>query len=354
MTHTPVTYELVAVARTPKPSGPPTLTEIAPLVAPTITWAQELTGPGYIAFSCSAEKMSEDIRFRLRDLVANPTEVWLYRNSVLVMQAYVATYQLQNQTLSVTAPGLLGYLRYMMVEDDQVFSGVDQHTIATDLIDYYQGLEYGHYGIDTGAVSASGVTRDRTYLASEQHNIEQRIRELAKAANGFDVTMDYGNRQLILTSPQVGADLTNAVVLDGRNITDASSSVSVAPGDIASDALGVGGDGQVVLTDHKENALLRETWGRATVGASFDGVTSQTTLEQHTTGLLDARAAMLFAPGPGLVPVVGANVPDFDIGDTVQYEYDAGLGLKTGSFRVAGRVVSVDENGQETMAVTFA
>lgn len=350
----PAHYELVAVARTPQAAGPPSLVEIAPIVAPTITWQHTLDGAGYIGFSCTPERLASDVQDRFLDLVTNPTEVWLYRDSELVMASFVATYQLQNGTLSVTAPGILGYLRYMIVEADLVYSATDQHTIATGLVDQWQDLPYGDYGIDTSSVAASGVLRDRSYIAREQHNVDTRLRELGKTVDGFDISMDYATRALVLSSPSLGTDLAGDVILDARNITDASVTVSVAPGDIASDAYGLGGDGETAITEHVADTNMRAAWGRAAVQESFDGVTVQATLTDHTQALLDARLEPLLAPGPGLVPVDGADVGDFGIGDVVTYEYDGGLGVQTGAFRVAAREVSVDENGLESMAVSFA
>lgn len=348
-------YELVAVARTAQASGPPTLVEVGPIVAPTITWTRELNRAGSIGFSCTPDNLDEAVRGRFADLGNQPTEVWLYRDGTRVAASYVAGYQIQGETqgtLSVIAPGILGYLQYMMVDADLTFSGVDQATIAKTLVDQWQSLPYGDYGIDTTAVAASGVTRARTYLAAEQHRVYDRLRELGQAANGFDVAVD-SERRLVLSYPSQGSDLSQAVVLDGRNITDAGVVVSVAAGDVASEAFGLGGDGITAITARASNTALRAKFGRSAVAESFDGVTAQATLDSHTQALLDARSTALFLPGPGLVPVADADVDDFGPGDVVTYEYDAGLGLQSGAFRVGTVEVTVNEDGVESMAVGF-
>jgi hypothetical protein len=349
-------YELVAVARTPQLSGPPTLTEVGPIVAPTITWTRELNRAGSIGFSCTPDRLDAAVRARFADLLNNPTEVWLYRNGVRVMAGLVAGYQIQGDTqnvLSVTAPGLLAYLQYMQVDADLTFNGVDQTTIAKTLVDQWQNLDYGNYGIDTSGVTASGVTRDRSYVAAEQHQVYQRLRELGQTVDGFDIDVD-ADRRLVLSHPSEGADLSQSVVLDGRNITDAGVVVSVAAGDVASEAFGLGGDGVDAITARASNTALRAEFGRAGVAEAFDGVTVPATLAGHTQALLDARSTALFLPGPGLVPVADADVDDFGVGDSVTYEYDAGLGVQSGVFRVSTIRVAVDENGAETMAVGFA
>lgn len=350
-------YELVAVARTPQASGPPLLEEIGPIVAPSITWKREIAAAGGLSFSCSPDTLAEDVRQRLRDPLGKPTEVALYRDGQPWMRAFVAGYQMQGegqQTLSVTAPGLLDYLRYMWIVSDLSFSGVEQTAIAKQLVDQWQSLSYGHYGIDTSAITPSGVLRDRIYKAAEQHQVHQRLLELGAVDNGFDVDVDPATRQLVLAYPKLGADLSSSVFLDGRNITDPGVVVSVAPGDVASEAFGVGGDGTTAITATAFNASVRSTWGRAGVSQSFDGVTIQSTLDGHTQALLDARGKALFTPGPGLHPVRDAEVGAFDIGDVVTYEYDAGLGVQSGAYRVAALEVTVDQDGLESMAVSFA
>ena len=349
-------YELVAVARTPQSGAAPTLTELGPIVAPTITTTRRLRGTDSLAFSCVPDRLDSGIRSRLLDLAANPLEVWLYRDGVITAAGFVAGYQAQGGTLSVTAPGLLGYLAYMQVHADLDYSaGTDQTLIGKGLVDQWQALAYGNFGIVTSGITASGVTRSRKYLAVEQHQVLQRLNELGAAANGFDVDLNPATRALLLTYPQQGTDLSASIVLDGRNITDAGVVVSVAPGDLASEAYGTGGSADAAaITSLQSNTTLRAAFGRSAVAGSFDGVTQQTTLDQHTQAMLDARDQQLFLPGPGLVPVADADIGSFDIGDQVTYSYDAGLGEQSGVFRVAELQTTVDANGAESMKVSFA
>jgi hypothetical protein len=347
-------YELVAVSRTPQIAGPPLLTEIGPIVAPTITWARSLSRPGSIAFSCTPERLPADVRSRLLDLARYPTEVWLRRDGQIVHAGAVTGYQMQGSTLTVTAPGLLSYLGYMLIDSDLTFTGVDQTAIGRELVDQWQRLPYGHFGIGTSSIAPSGVLRDRTYVAAEQHEVLNRLTQLGAAVNGFDIDLDPATRALQLVSPRQGADLSGAVVLDGRNITDAGVVVSVAAGDVASEAFGLGGGSDTAIATRRSNRARRAMFGRAGVTGSFDGVTQPATLDAHTQALLDARAEQLFLPGPGLIPVADADVDSFGVGDTVTYTFDAGLGVQSGVFRVVEREVSVNADGAESMAVRFA
>lgn len=347
-------WSLTAVARTPAAATTPTLTEIGPIAAPSISWLRQLRGVPELRFSCLADTLQADIRSRLLTPETAPTEVWLYRDGVLVEAGFVQGYQVQGPSVSFFCPGILGYTAYMHVVSDLAFTGDDQFAIAAELIDQWQTLAYGNYGLDVSGVGTSGVTRDRTYIAAEQHNVLQRLFELGQVDDGFDIHVDPETREVVFTYPERGSDFSGSVFLDARNISDSGSVVSVAPGDIASEAFGVGtGPDQEALTSTLANTALRETWGRAGVTATFDGVSVQGTLDDHTQALLDARARHLFRPAPGLIPVAGAEADDFDVGDTVNYSFDDGLGLRTIDERVSQFQVDIDKDGKETLAVSF-
>jgi hypothetical protein len=351
-----VGYELVAVARTPAASGAPELVEIGPIVAPSITWTDELEGPGAIQFSCEVDRLSSDVKERFRDLKAHPTEVWLNLDGQRVAAGPVFGYQLQGGTLSATAPGLLAYLGYMWLTEDLVFAGVDQFAIAAALIDHWQDLAYGHFGIDTSGVGTSGVPpRDRSYVAAEQHQVLRRVLELAAVDDGFDVHIDPATRELVLHHPYRGEDLTSSVVVDARNITDDSLVVSVAPGDLASEAFGLGtGPTAVRIVSTRSDATVRAAFGRAGVAENFDGVSVQGTLDDHTQALLDARTDQLITPAAGLIPVDDVNEMSFGPGDTIAYAFDPGLGLVALERRVLRKQVTVDAKGSTEVSVAFA
>lgn len=149
-----------------------------------------------------------------------------------------------------------------------------------------------------------------------------------------------------------GADLTNAVVLDSRNITEGSISVSVA--EMASDVYGTGTASDTdPITSLQSDAIVRAAYGRTAAAETFDGVSQQTTLDDHTARLLAKRKVQWFQPGAGLHPVSDVDVDSFDPGDTVAYVFDAGLGVHEGEYRIVAKQVTVDASGQEAISVEF-
>lgn len=352
-------FEVVLAARTPQSAGPPILVEVDRLVVDTISYIDELNRPGSASLGCPIRSLSSAVKTRLADLAAFPSEAWIYADSELAWAGEIQTLGMRDQTVELGCTGLLGYTARMGVTADLTYSSVDQHTIAKGLVDHWQGQAYGDYGIDTSGVTASGVTRTRTYLRDELHNIGQRLQELAAVINGFDLHVDPATRDLVLSYPTRGLDLTASVFLDERNIDSASVAMSVAPDDLVTDisATGTSSDSAgagATLYSARSNAPLRTTYGRSWAGQNYDGVSVLGTLEGHGDAFLDARDGQMFQPGVTVVPRVGADVGDFAPGDTISYSYDAGLGVQSGTFRVAKLTVRVDSDGKQRIGVDFA
>lgn len=350
-------YELILVDRTPNQLTGPTLTDIGPLIAPTITYSDVLNGDGQLQCSVVPDKLDTDVKGALRGLMnpsiaPDPLELHLYRDGAKVWAGPLVGWQVQGGTLTLDARGMAYYLRYMWATSDLTYSSTDQYAIAAALVDHWQNLDYGHYGIDTSSVGTSGITRTRTYLAAEHHNIHEAVTSLGQVTNGFDWWI-ASDGTLNVTS-QRGSDRTSEIVFDLRNITNSGIIGSVAADDVASEGFGLATDADSEpLTSTQGNASVRQTFGRSGVAKTFDGVTVQTTLDGHTRRLIDDRSGALFVPGPELIPVADVRPGDFGPGDIVEWSFDAGLGLQTFNRRLASVQISVDENGGETMSVAM-
>ncbi len=352
-------FEVVLVNRTPAVTGSPALTVVNRLVVDNLSYTEELNRPGTANLGCPVRALTDDVKARLANLAANPSEVWIYADSALAWAGEIQTTQVQGQTLTLNCVGLLGYTFRMGVTSDLTYAAVDQFTIAKGLVDHWQGQNYGNYGIDTSTVGTSGVTRDRVYLRNELHNIGQRLAELGAVSNGFDLSVNPSTRKLVLTNPQSGTDLSASIFLDERNIDDASIATSVAPDDLVSDVSATGsstttGGSNTTLYSARSTSAVQSGYGRSWAGVTFDGVSVQATLDGHADAYKDARSTQLLQPGLTVVARVGSNVGDFHAGDTVSYSYDAGLGLQTTALRVAKLTVNVDSNGRQRLQVEAA
>lgn len=346
------------VARVPASSGPPALVEVDRLVFDELTYIDELNRPGSATLGCPIQSLSSAAKERLAALHTFPSEVWVYRGSTLAWAGELQTLALQGQVVNLGCAGLLGYTFRMGVTSTLTFSADDQFAIAAGLVDHWQNLAYGNYGIDTSSVGTSGVVRDREYLRDELHNIGTRLAELGAVNNGFDMHVNAATRALVLSSPTRGTDLSGSVFFDERNIDSAGVALSVTPEDLVTDVSVTGtretatGENSVTYAD-RANTGLRATYGRSWSGQNFQNVTVAETVEGHGDAYLDARSTTLFQPGVSLVPRVGADVGDFGPGDLVSYSYDAGLGRQSGTYRISKVMVSVDSDGKQRIGVEF-
>lgn len=350
-----VAYELVCVARIPQTQGPPTFLEVDPINWSGLSYTEELSAPSTLQAGCKISGLTDSIIERLRSLATLATELWLYRAGRQIYAGPLMGWQVQGQTLTLQSKGLLSYLDYWFIIADTVFKQVDQHLIVKALVNQWQTLDYGHFGINTEHITPSGMLRDAIYLQKELNNVGQRVGEMGKRQNGFDVRVDPASRDLQLWYPNQGVDRStgeDAMIFDDRNVTSPNILCSAAPGDVASDAFGTGTGGVAALYSAKANADLRATFGRTGVAQSFNGVSEQGTCDAYTQGLIDARGAALLVPGPDVRTTSDSDLAAYDVGDTVDYELHQQLGL-TGNFRLRKRTVSVAATGREKITIQF-
>lgn len=350
-----VAYELVCVARVPQVAGPPLLFEVDPIDWVGLSFTDELSKPQTLSASCNLASLTDPVIQRIRDLSRLGTELWLYRNGVMVFAGPLLGWQVQGSTVTFNAGGLLSYLKWYWVMADLVFAGVDQNLIVKRLIDQWQELPYGHFGLDTTGITTSGVTRDATYLKKELHNVQQRVFELGLRQDGFDIEADPTTRDVRLWYPAQGVDRSegeDAIIFDDRNVTSGDVLCSSAPGDVASDVLGVGTGNDSAIMAEAGNEELRQSFGRAGWAQTFDGVSEQATLDSYTAGALDARDSTLLVPGPGVRTTADADLVAYGAGDTVGYQVHEELGV-TGAFRIRKRTVSVSKIGREQTSLEF-
>ncbi len=349
-------YTVVAAARTPRASGPPEFFELGPLTVPTITWTDHLSRETSINLSvANVHRIEQPIKDRLRNIKKTPLEVIVYRGEEVMARGPVTARQVQGETLTITASGLLYYLRYMGITSDFSFVSTGQLQLVKDLVDGWQNLTYGDYGIDTSALGG-GNARDRTYLARENQNVYGAVQALSTAVNGFDIDVDLLTRQLKLFEPKKGVDRSGEIILDARNIVNPNVFASAAAGSIATDVQATG----VSIDDASPPVIALRSdpagwveFGRAFLGATFDNVSDVGTLEDYADFVLGERSDQVLTPGPELFPIQEVGVTDFDTGDLVAYNFDAGLGYESGDWRVLSKSVRVDAGGNEQMRVKF-
>lgn len=359
----PVVYDLVCMARVPQPNGPPSFMEIEPIEWKSLSYTNELSTAQTLQATCQLSSVPENVlqRFRAPDELA--TEMWLLRNGKCVFAGPLVGLQTSGETLTINASGALAYLKVMFLTADYIKTGFDQATVVKYLVDQWQAQPYGNFGIDTSSITATGQTRDVEYKHDELPNVASKIEELGKAVNGFDIDVDPVTRKLQLWSPSKGQDRStgeDAIVFDGRNVTSSDIVISVAVGDLASEAFGTASvtttttdsSDQQTLYSTKSNLDVRTRYGRTGVTSTFSDIKEQAALDDQVQALLDARASALAVPGPKVRVTPDADLPDYDTGDIVSYDLGSQLGV-TGAFRIRKQTISAAPTGQEAVDLEF-
>lgn len=344
-------YNIVAVRRSPVQSAGPTLEELGPLEA-SFNYMDILNEAPEATFVLDTDSLQDDIKDALTDLKAKPLEVIIYRDSVGVFQGPIMSGNVVDTQLTLSCRGAEFYAAYMAVETDKTWAAIDEFTIFTDLIDDWQNQDYGDYGIDTVTVGTSGTTRNYEIPgATETRNVYTSLIDLAYEW-GFDWYVDADTRELVLGAR--GSDLSSTVYLE-RGVQSANVQFGVAPGTMVSElyALGTAPSGDDPITATKTDTTVRTNFGRVGLAVTFDGADDATNLSDAADEYLADRGDAFFAPGPSILPITGAGIDDFNVGDTVTYTFDAGLGQVTGAWRVRKRRVTVETTGKETMQVEF-
>jgi len=238
----------------------------------------------------------------------------------------------------------------MLIQADLRYVNTDQFTIVQGMVNQWQALDYGNFGIDTTSVGLSGVTRDGEWLRDELHNVGQRIEDLGKGNPGFDVEVDPASRKLQLWAPTKGVDRSSgedAIVIDSRNITSGDILCSVAIGDLASEsfATGTASGADTTLFSTQTNAELRSKYGRSAVYQTYSDVKEQSALDAFALGLLEARTDTLLVPGPKVRVTPDADLADYTVGDTIAYELGSTLGV-SGAFRIRKQTISASASSE--------
>jgi hypothetical protein len=348
-------HEVTLVARTPNLATAPTFTEICGIKWSALSYENEAGAPGRIDVGAPVWHLPADAKARLRDLIAAPCELWINRDATRVAAGPITSWTIQGGTITLYAPGLLGYLNYWAWDEDTTYTGIDQALIAAALINNRQALSYGSFGLDACGITATGVVRDLKLLAREGRNVLTVLQQMGARENGFELSVDPSSRAVTVHTPRRGVDRSGDIFLDRRNIASPEFFASVAPEQIASDVLGTSSsaDGGA-LTSAAATSSVRTTFGRAQVARTWPDIKLQATLDDHTTRVAEDLSTMRVSVSPKLVPVIGVDVTDFDAGDQITYSYDAGLGTITSVKRIRTKQVRISgQKAKEELAVRF-
>lgn len=192
------------------------------------------------------------------------------------------------------------YLDYRMIRSDLVFTGVDQRSIAQDLVNYARGTNSGGGSTDPipgpgiqligGSAGVGGIMRDRTYVGTDRKFIGEALREYMQIINGPVYSIEHFRQTIsdVWTSQMLFRNewfqSTPFPVIAWHHLRDLRFTMD---GNETANLVDAFGD-----PDAEGNALIETFWPVGTyanmprydAAPTFDGVSNPSTLFDHAHG----------------------------------------------------------------------
>jgi hypothetical protein len=350
----PVSYRLVLASLGTSGIGAPIVSHGIPLddvlnqigVAPgasvPLGWKKNLNGPGSIEFSLPID----DPFVTPANFAPGKREIHVYRDDgsgeVLWAAGRLWTADVADWGMRFTASGWIEDLRHREVLTDLVYSGLEQHDMAWNYIDYTQNLLNGNRGITRHDTTPTGVTRDIEICAEQRRGIAELVDEIASTDDGFDWEISPGKVFRIFfphrgTTPGVTFDLRTEIevlsyTLDGTTLSNE-----------------VSGIGQVNQCDPVANDVVSDLTAQAEYGLLQSSIQRQDDDEQLLLGQI--REELRNHKTPRMQPLIGhhpavagPSVDAYEVGDNVRAIASRGFATFNQLFRVlsVGAVVDHD------------
>jgi hypothetical protein len=229
--------------------------------------------------------------------------------------------------------------------EEKTFTGIDQGTILWTLIDDFQSLPNGDFGITCGNVT-TGVTRDRIYPIAK--NVYPAMQEMTEVENGCDI--DITVEKVFNAYAHKGIRL-NHVFEYGKNISDFNFSFNSK--DFANQFIVLGlRQGDAALYSVASNMQSQEEYGLFQGVKTHPDVELIETLNEHARNYVDVYSKM--------IEVYSASVfgddPSFlgySVGDEIRLKINKGY-LNVDTYkRIKKIAVSVTPEEKENVLLDF-
>jgi len=355
-----VTYRLVLAERGTSGLGTPIISDVLAAGVPMDTdaagrWSRTLNAAGTLEFSLPIDACTPE------DFAPGQRELHLYRDDGsgerLAWAGHLWAADVRAPWVRFLGMGFYEALRHREVSDDFYKQGVEQRSIAWQLIDYTQSQSGGALGITRASAAGSAVTRTVLYCAEERQVVADAIEDLASGDDSFD--FDIGPDKVWRTwTPERGTDRHLTVELD-TTTTIVDMSYTVDATQVENDVAGIGAKGDcepihfvraVDTASRDAYGLMQGTVNRSDVKDDDDFITA---LAAERLALLkDARkqpTVRMFQGLGGPSPLSG----DFDIGDTIAVLSSWGYASFHEKFRVMSYSVSFDRLGNEMLELVM-
>lgn len=278
-------------------------------------------------------------------------DIRIKRNGQYIVgcNVYSFEYSTDDPTISLTV-NCVGYLnfyktQYITADYVQWY----QEDILNDVIIKCNAKTGGNYGVTRGvSVGGGAIKRDRHYSRKEVASL---IQQMSEVINGPD--FDFSPDKKFNTYAVKGTYRPSVRLTYPGNIQTFSISRSLAK--VSNFVYGIGsGNGDDAIQSTAENAASENYLYRREKIATWNSVSVQSTLDEHTNAVLHYTKDIIELPTVTLRPET-IDLSEVDVGDTINLAILSSLTLKhiQGNYRIEEIDCAVDDNDSETVALTF-
>lgn len=248
-------------------------------------------------------------------------------------------------TLTLGVQSIEHYLSYRIMRNNTTYSATDQNAICADLVNdaTVDGIQL------TATADTSAITRDRSYLLTDDKVRLEAVTELLQTEDGPDFIREHSK--------------TGGVVTTNLRFTDYAGNTTPAPlnakrglvaygleVDASSHANLVQGRGNEVSVAYAQNNISASIYPRFDKAVQWSDVDDVDVVEENTIGYANANADPIAVPD---VTVADPNlwVPR-RLGDTINLNIDHGALRFFGPARIVGR--SLSSSAESPALCTFS
>lgn len=351
---------------------------IAELPLTGVVFGEQLNQPGTFSGHILLSGLDPVAYNILEATIPVKCAIYVDRNGSLVWGGIIwnRSYNSTTQTLTLNAREFDSYLERRRITSDQVFTNIDELSIAQNLVSLAQSATYGNIGIQIG-VETSGVLVSKTYYGYEKKTYFSALQDLSRADNGFDFNIEVAydgsgapTKTLVLGYPRIGTvySATNPSVpvfeLPAGNIVEYEYPEDGSTCANTVYALGAGSNEGKLSATGQDTTKLTSGWPLIEEQANYSDVTDQTYLQN----LADGQVAAVSYPPTVMKLTVPAFVdPEFgtySLGDDCRVRITDQRFPATGSgtsnqagldevYRIVGISVQPGENGPERVTLSL-
>lgn len=325
-------------------------------LATGLQWSKTLNGSEAVSFSLDLNRFEKVLSstgyegdpFGFFEVGRNDIRIKRNGEYLIGCNVYSFTYNTNDPTikLDVQCVGYLNFYKTQYVTAS--FDNVPQQEILWQVINQCNQKTGGDYGVRQGTHTGGTVSRVRNYTRKEVASL---IEQMSNVIGGCD--FDFSPDKKFNTYEAKGIYRPSVRLTYPGNIQTFSITRSVAK--VANYIYGLGsGNGSDAVQSFAEDATSEDYLYRREKVATWNSVSVQSTLNEHTNATLHYAKDIIEIPSVTLPPET-IDLSIVDVGDTINLAITSNPSLRhiDGSYRIEKIDCQVDENDSETVALTF-